>query len=419
MRRAPVETLPGADVATVTTFAVVLLLAVLFSDLAERTVLSTAVLFLVAGILAGPEVLGFVPVNQPLVGLLAQLALFTVLFTDGMKVRFRTLRSAWLLPTRALVIGMPLTIGVTAVLAHFLTRLGWTESFVVGTVLSPTDPVFASAIVGREGVPFRLRHLLNIESGLNDGLALPVMVILLNLLRGQPAGVVHVIGELAAGLVLGAAVAWILCLIERLRFLGVAPSHRPLFAFTAGLLVYCLSSWMGVNEYLASFAAGITLGNLDPQVGGGGPSFGEQLTELLKLGALLVFGALISPGFLASIDPAGYGFAVVTLLVARPAGLVIALYGSSLSGRERLAAMWFGPRGFASVVYGILVLESRVAFGQLMFHLIAATVALSIVADSSTDVLVARWLQPTRPDGGETEPNTDRGPSPPDGDERP
>ena len=140
-------------------FAIALLLAVLVSERAERSVLSTAVLFLVAGFIVSDGMLGIVVVapKDPVVAVLAELALFSVLFTDGMRVGLKDLTSAWRLPGRALFLGLPLTLGGTALLAHYVAGLPWLESFLLGAILSPTDPVFAAAIVGRKGVPARLR----------------------------------------------------------------------------------------------------------------------------------------------------------------------------------------------------------------------------------------------------------------------
>lgn len=153
------------------------MLAVLVSALAARTVLSTAVLFLAAGVLI--QGLGIVPESpEHVVETVAELALFSVLFTDGMQVGIRDLVMAWRLPGRALLLGMPLAVVCTALLAHWVVGLPWLEAFLVGAALSPTDPVFASAIVGRPEVPARLRYLLNVESGVNDGLALPVVLVL-------------------------------------------------------------------------------------------------------------------------------------------------------------------------------------------------------------------------------------------------
>ena len=139
-------------------FALTLLAAVLVSDLADRSVLSTAVLFLLAGVVAGEGMLGAISLrpDAPAVALLAELALFSVLFTDGMRVGLKDLASAWRLPGRALLLGLPLTLVGTALLARWIVGLPWAESFLIGAVLSPTDPVFAAAIVGREEVPARL-----------------------------------------------------------------------------------------------------------------------------------------------------------------------------------------------------------------------------------------------------------------------
>ena len=140
---------------TVLVFAATLAIAVLVSQLAHRTVLSTAVLFLAAGFVAGPGVLGVdtLTPSQPAVHELADLALFSVLFTDGMGAGIGELRRAWRLPGRALLFGMPLTLAAIALLARYVGGLGWTDAFLLGAVLSPTDPVFAAALVGREGVP--------------------------------------------------------------------------------------------------------------------------------------------------------------------------------------------------------------------------------------------------------------------------
>ncbi|WP_344192526.1 cation:proton antiporter, partial [Acrocarpospora corrugata] len=156
-------------------FAVVLLLAVLLSSLANRTILSTAALFLVAGFVLGDGALGLVSLTpaDEIVAVLAELALFAVLFSDGMRVGWRDLREAWRLPGRALGWGLPLTLLVTAAGAHYLVGLGWAQALLVGAILAPTDPVFAAALVGNDKVPPRLRQLLNVESGVNDGLALP------------------------------------------------------------------------------------------------------------------------------------------------------------------------------------------------------------------------------------------------------
>ena len=374
-------------------FAGALLVAVLFSGLAERTVLSTAVFFLLVGFVAGSTgVLDLEP-GDPMVSRLAELALFSVLFTDGMRVGVRDLLYAWRLPGRALALGLPLTLLFTALFSHFVAGLPWPESFLVGAVLSPTDPVFASAIVGREEIPGRLRHLLNVESGVNDGLALPFVVILLAIVGRQETEIGKILGELALGIAIGVVVPWIALRLERSRLFSLSARYEPLYAFAVGILVYALALTVHANLFLAAFAAGITTVNVSPRFKDAFHEFGELLTELFKLAAILIFGALISPAFLGEIGVGGYVLALLVLFVVRPLAILISFIGIRIDWKEWVAVAWFGPKGFASVVYGLLVLESGVALADRMFHLIALAIAVSILLHSSTDVVVARQFK--------------------------
>ncbi len=404
-------------------FAVLLLVAVLVSSLAHRSVLSVAVIFLAGGFALGQGSLGVIDIHaeDKIVSVLAELALFSVLFTDGMRVGLPEIRSAWRLPGRALIIGLPLTMVITAVFAHVVAGLPWLESFLLGAVLSPTDPVFAAAIVGREEIPYRLRNLLNVESGLNDGLALPVVVILLATASATPVHAASLGLEVVAGVVLGVAIPYVAVRLERTRFLSTAAFYEPLNAFAIGLLVLALALLTHANVFLAAFSAGITIATMSPELQAAFHQFGELVAELLKLGALLVFGALISFRFLGDIGPRGYLFAVLALFVARPVALGIALVHSKLGRKERLAAAWFGPKGFASVVYALLILEAGLPLSNELFHLAALVITASILAHSSTDVIVARWFEPAeRADDPAPELDTDASPPacasmPPDG----
>ena len=264
----------------------------------------------------------------------------------------------------------------------------------VGAVLCPTDPVFAAAIVGREEIPYRLRNLLNVESGLNDGLALPIVVVLLAVVGPDSVHLVSLSSEVLAGIGIGIGIPFVAIRLERSRFFHATTAYEPLNAFAIGLLVLGLSSLTHANAFLAAFSAGITVATMSPAVRDAFHEFGELVAELLKLAALLVFGALISPRFLGEIPLTGYLFAALALFVARPVSLAIALIGSALRARERIAAAWFGPKGFASVVYGLLILRSGVAARSDLFHLVALVVVASIIAHSSTDVVVAPWFEP-------------------------
>ncbi|GAA2112290.1 cation:proton antiporter [Microlunatus panaciterrae] len=378
-------------------FGACLLVAVLVSGMAARTVLSTSLIFLLTGALAGQGGLGLVSLdaNSPLVGNLADLALFTVLFVDGTALRNLRGEGSWRQPARALGVGMPLAFGGVAVLAHFLAGFDWITSMLVGAVLAPTDPVFASAIVGRSDVPARLRRLLSVESGLNDGLALPAVMILISAAAssGEHAGVGLVVLELLGGLALGVLLPLAVHQLLRVPGLGVEPRIQPLGPLAVGILLYGIAHLTGLNPYLAAFAGGVMVARLNPAAQESFAPLGDQCAELAKFAALLVFGALLTPALLASVGVGGWIVAVLSLVLVRPASLYLSLLGGNLERRELFAAAWFGPKGFASVVYGLLVLHSGIPQAKDAYELVAVCIGLSIIAHSSTDVPVARMFQ--------------------------
>ncbi|WP_329311185.1 cation:proton antiporter [Streptomyces sp. NBC_01262] len=383
----------------VAVFGVALLVAVLLSGLAARSVLSTSLLFLVGGALVGDGFLGLVHItpDSGIVAVTADLALFAVLFTDGMHVSFSALRGAWRNPVRALGLGMPLAFVGMALVTHFLVGLDWTTSFLVGAVLAPTDPVFASAIVGRKEVPARLRQLLNVESGINDGLALPVVLVLIAA-AGPTSGTAEsdlgaIALELIGGLALGIVLPLTVNGLVRFRLLGAEPKLQPLLPLAVGVILYATCHLTHANPYLAAFSAGAVLASVSPESKHAFEPLGEALAELAKFAALLVFGALLTPHLFGDLSVGGYVAVVLAIVLIRPASLLISLLGTTtIDRREKLTAAWFGPKGFASVVYGLLVLQSGIPHGEQAYTLIAVCIAFSIVAHSSTDVPIARMF---------------------------
>jgi NhaP-type Na+/H+ or K+/H+ antiporter len=387
-------------VALVLAFGVMLLISVSLSGLAARTVLSTALLFLVAGAVLGPGGLGLVQISAEdgIVAVLADIALFTVLFTDGQRASVPALREGWRLSGRALGLGMPLAMIGIAIPAHYLVNLDWPTAFLLGAILSPTDPVFASALVGRADVPLRLRRLLNVESGLNDGLALPFVLIFLAMAKHEDSHISTVLLELVLGLAVGIGVAALVALAWRAKILTAEPRLQPLGPVAIAVVVYAICHLTHANPYLAAFAAGSTLATLDHVAAERFEPFGDLLSELTKFAALLVFGTLITPDRLSHLGWQGWLLAVVAIVLVRPASMLLSLLRTPMPRSERLTAAWFGPKGFASVVYGLLVLQAGLPNGELLFDLIAVTIAMSIILHSSTDVPVAHMLRIEPPD---------------------
>lgn len=384
--------------ALVLVFGIALLLAVLTSALASRSPLSTSAAFLVVGLVAGPIGVGVLEVGALEAEHAAEAALFAILFTDGQHSPVAVVRRHWGPPARALVLGMPLTFLVVAGLGHYVAGLPWPAALVLGAVLAPTDPVFASALVGREDVPRRVRHMLNIESGVNDGLALPAVLVLVGLAGGDPerwsTDAWVLLGEVGLGAVLGVALPLAVTGLLLLPGVGASPSLRPLAPLGTAVLLFGLCELLHANEFIAAFLAGVTIATVRPVASESFRRTGELLSELAKGAALIAFAGFVDVDLLGAEGLAALTVAVLVLLVARPLPILAVLPGSALVRRERFAVAWFGPKGFASVAYAVIVATSGMDHAKDVLALTTVTVLVSVVAHSSSDVAVARWLGP-------------------------
>jgi NhaP-type Na+/H+ or K+/H+ antiporter len=388
--------------ALVVVFGIALLLAVITSALASRSPLSSTTVFLGVGLVAGPLVLDAGHVSRGFAEHAAELALFAILFTDGQHAPWHVVRRSWGPPTRALVVGMPLTFVLVTVLAHWLAGLPWAPALVLGAILSPTDPVFASALVGREDVQPRVRHMLNIESGLNDGIALPVVLALAGAAGGHPrAWSTHpavLVGQVFAGVGIGLALPLLVFAVLRLPGVGAHPKLQPLGPLALAVLLWGVCDLTSANRFLAAFVAGATIATVRPQASESFRRTGELASEALKGAALLAFAALLDRATFATAGVVGIALAALVIVVARPVPVMLVLRGSALPWKEQLAVAWFGPKGFASVAYAIIALFSGMRQATEVFALTAIAVLLSVVAHSSTDVAVAGWLDSPEPD---------------------
>ena len=381
----------------VLTFGVALLLAVATSDLATRSPLSSTTVFLLVGLVAGPLGLDVLDIGGDVIEGTAVVALYVILFTDGQEAPWSVMRKHWRPSATALLIGMPLTLGLIAVLAHYVTGLPWVPALVLGTVLAPTDPVFASALVARRDVPKQVRSLLNIESGLNDGLALPAVLLLIGLAGGYPDGgrstePLVLLLQLAAGIALGVAVPLAAALLYRTPHLGTVENLRPLGHLAVATLVFGLCELTDANAFVAAFVAGVTVSSLDSEASEVFRVSGERLSELLQGVALVAFASLLGPDLFSTAGVLGFVFAVLVIAVSRPVPVYAVLSGTDLSIRQRLSVSWFGPKGFASVAYAAIVATSGMDHAEEVVALTAVCVLLSALAHSSTDLLIADAL---------------------------
>jgi sodium/hydrogen antiporter len=376
----------------VLTFAILLLAGVLISCRARQSVLSTSSLFLIAALLLGRFSIVQAPQRQVLYQL-AEIALYSVLFSDGMKTGgLKMLGTRWRLVSRILFVGMPVTIGLIALLAHTVLALDWRSSIALGAVLSPTDPVFVAAIFAVEAVPVRVKEALNVESGFNDGLALPIVFLLVpELMKGSP-GVEGIVLQLVEGLGLGIAVPLLLIKVEQLSIFGVAGVYQRLYPFAIGLILYAIYQLVNANLFLAAFSAGLTIATIRGELRTAFDAFSEPVTELLKLATILIFALRTGKLVFTGQDWKVYVVVVLSAFFLRMVAVWVSLVGSDLSTQNRLVIGWFGPKGFASLVYGIMLLETREQGLHEAAMIVALTVAVSIFVYSSTDVLLSNML---------------------------
>ncbi|MEA2247334.1 MAG: sodium/hydrogen antiporter [Solirubrobacteraceae bacterium] len=400
-----------------TVLGALLVLGALVSGIARRSFLSLTAMFVLAGVLLGSDgldVLRFDPTGG-FVSVLAVVALVVILFRDGLEVEAEMLRHEWHLPLRKLVLAMPITAAIVAVAVAALTDLSWTEAFLVGALLSPTDPVLSSSVVTNPRVPRVIRHSLNLESGLNDGLALPPVLALVAALEVGGGDFVwwrFILQDLTLGLAYGVAVglAASVLLPRPGRLTDSIPDHqRALYALGVAFLAYGLTVLPPHgNGFIAVFVCAITLGIRRPDVRGYFERRSEDLIEIVKLGIFVVFGSLLTFGGLFGEGWASVAIVAVTLLVARPVAVAIALAGTRVSVAALAFMSWFGPKGVATMTFSLIVLGSGVAEGERIFNLAALAVLCSILVHGLTDTPGSEWMarraETAAPPGREREP---------------
>jgi NhaP-type Na+/H+ or K+/H+ antiporter len=378
----------------------------LLSGLARRSMLSLALLFVLAGFLLGPGAIGvlhFKP-SSGWVTDLATVALIVILFRDGLEADAEMLQRHWHLPVRKLVVAMPITAAIVAALAHWLVGLSWVESLLLGALLSPTDPVLSSGVVTDERVPRVIRHSLNIESGLNDGLALPAVLAFaaaLDTHTGHFAWWRFLLQDIGFGLVFGIACGLVGSLLMPREPAaakgggdGAIPAHqRALYGLGLAFATYGLTVLPPHgNGFIGVFVAAIVVGVRRPDLHEQFAAGAEELVEVVKLGIFTVFGSLLTIHALFSDGWAAVAVVAGTFLIARPAGVFVALAGTSLDSASKAFMAWFGPKGVATMAFSLLVLSRQIEAGQRIFDIAALAVFASILVHGLSDTPGTNWI---------------------------
>jgi NhaP-type Na+/H+ or K+/H+ antiporter len=382
-------------------FGLLVMAGALLAGLARRSFLSLTAGFVVVGFVLGQgglEVLDIDPTSD-FAQALAVIALILLLFRDGLEVEEEMLQTAWHLPFRNLVLAMPLTAGLVAVVTHALTDLGWTESFLVGALLSPTDPVLSSSVVTNPRVPRLIRHSLNLESGLNDGLALPAVLALTAAAEQRDDFVwwEFVIQDIGVGFAAGLAVAFVGArLMPRDRELetGTSSHQKAMYALGVAFAAYGAAVLPPEgNGFIAVFVAAIAFGIWRPDVRECFEVRAEDIIEVVKLGVFLVFGAIFTFDALFEDGWAALGIAAFTLVVARPVAVFVALAGiRRVDTAAKAFIAWFGPKGVATMTFALFVLGSTAPEAERITGIAALAVFISIIVHGLTDQPGSEWM---------------------------
>ena len=382
------------------------LLAFLFglvSGVARHWPVTAPMVFVAIGILVGPLGLDLFDTNveSELVQVVAEVTLAVILFTDASTIDLKKLRSEFRIPLRLLAVGLPLTmvVGLGLALLLYPEFSPWLAA-AMAFILAPTDAALGQAVVANPKVPEAVRDSISVESGLNDGIALPPVMVCIAALAAAESldpgywtrfAVMQIALGPLAGAAVGVAGGWLIENAAARRWMD--RSYQRLSAVALALLCYVLAELIGGNGFIAAFFGGLFLTIHSPTVRHRMFEFGEAEGKQLTLFVFLLFGMVLVPAALPFWDGRALLYAVLSLTVIRMLPVALSLLGSGLDKTTVAFVGWFGPRGIASVLY-LLMFVHEVGVGgyEPMLSVIALTVLLSVYAHGLSAVpLAARY----------------------------
>jgi sodium/hydrogen antiporter len=362
----------------------------------EGTVLTAPLVFVLVGAILGPAGIDLFEfeLGDHTVLLLAEIALALVLFTDAASTDLSTLRQNEGLPLRLLGIGMPLTIALGAAAALLLlTDLTFWEAAIVGTVLAPTDAALGQAVVSNPRVPLRVRQALNIEAGLNDGLSVPFLALFLTLavaeeeLQSANYWIRFALEQIGLGVLVGIGVGlvggWLVSLASRKSWM--ADPFQRLALLALALISWALADQIGGNGFIAAFVGGLAIRPTVEHVGERLIQFTETEGQLLNLSVFFIFGVLVI-GLIGPLSWEVALYALLSLTLIRMLPVALSLFGTHLRSISVLFMGWFGPRGLATIVLGLIVVaEAPLLTGrEKIEQVVALTVLFSVLLHGLT-----------------------------------
>ena len=376
----------------------------LFTRAIEKSLLTLPIIFMCLGYVLSEPLRTAAPPEVLDEGkrLLAEITLVLVLFSDASHVRFSQLKQNWRLPARMLLIGLPLSVALGTIVTFLISPEGGIAmALLTAAVLTPTDAALGQSVVSSASVPEELSETINVESGLNDGLVLP-FVLLGAILASAGTGQANTEGlalqaltQVVLGPLAGIATGWLVA-----RLMDVAQARRWISASAEGVVflaaafaAYVLAEAIGGNGFIAAFVAGMIFGNTYKHNIRFVREFMEGAGQILTMSAFLVFGALLLPDGLAHASGKTVLIAVLFLTVIRMGAIWLSLTGSGLKTRDKLFLGWFGPRGLASILFTLLMIDGfDFPDEEELLACVSMTVALSILAHGLSSTPLAKRI---------------------------
>ena len=395
------------------TLALILLGFAAISGRLEGTSITPAMVFTAAGLLVGVDALDIVDPSATGSGvkLLAEATLAVVLFSDASRIDLRVLRGELGVPARLLGIGLPLTIVLGFVTALvFLDALAWPEALVLAVVLAPTDAALGQAVVSLKRLPSRVRQGLNVESGLNDGICVPLFLVALAIAQAEENAVGHghalrLVAEKIGygtliGVAAGAVAAAIVVVAGDKQF--IAPAWLQVVPLAGAGLAFEVAEAIGGSGFIAAFVGGAVFGGLRSKRGGEVSYLLEEAGAVLGALTFVIFGAVLLGPALGDLTWQMAVYAVLSLTVIRMLPVAIALAGSGARRPTVGFLGWFGPRGLASIVFALLIVEEGgLPHDEVLLSVTFVTVGLSVLAHGVSAAPLARryadWIEANPP----------------------
>jgi len=391
---------------TLTLLAIFVFLYSLVAGKLEKSPFSGALIFAGFGLIIGPIGLDIFDwnINSQWLRYAAEITLALVLFTDAANADLKALRSEHQIPQRLLIIGLPLTILLGAGLAWLIfPQLSFIEMAILATILAPTDAALGKAVISNPLVPKNIRESLNVESGLNDGIAVPVLLLFLAMatdasLAGNTIqlSLQYFLEEIGIGLLVGLGLTLVFAHLFHYCALHHWLSKIWLQITVGAMAVSCFAAAqaLGGSGFIAAFSGGMLFGGLIKHHKHDLLISTESSGDLMALLTWVAFGSVVVGQTLTELNGFIIIYALLSLTLIRILPVYLSLSGTSLAFRDKLFIGWFGPRGLASIVFLVIVIDEQLPGGELLRNIVSCTIIFSIIAHgSSAEPLAERYAK--------------------------